>query len=126
MVNNKSAREEAMNQTFAALADPTRRQIVARLAEHDGIGVTELAEPFRNAISLPAVSKHLRVLERAGLLRQSKDGRVRRCHLQPEPLRDAAEWVNFYRRFWSQQLDSLAAFVEDAHHQYQHPKDPKP
>jgi DNA-binding transcriptional ArsR family regulator len=72
--------------------------------------VGELAEPFR--MSLPAVSKHLRVLERAGLLRREKDGRVRRCTLNPGPMENAAEWLSFYRGFWEGQLDSLAAFLE--------------
>ncbi|MEM1028548.1 MAG: metalloregulator ArsR/SmtB family transcription factor [Planctomycetota bacterium] len=111
-----------MDRTFAALADPTRRAILARLAEDAeasdaGVRVTELAAPFTrhgsNTMSLPAVSKHLRVLERAGLLRQEKDGRVRRCHLEPEPLRQAHEWVAFYRRFWTQKLDALADFLEN-------------
>ncbi|MEM7627064.1 MAG: metalloregulator ArsR/SmtB family transcription factor [Planctomycetota bacterium] len=106
--------------TFAALADPTRRAILARLAEDaaagaggQGVRVTELAAPFTDAMSLPAVSKHLRVLERAGLLRQEKDGRVRRCHLEPEPLQAAHEWVAHYQRFWSQKLDALADYLEN-------------
>ena len=107
---NEAARPE-MDRVFAALADATRRAIVERLAEGDS-SVNELAEPFLDTMSLPAVSKHLRVLERAGLLRQEKDGRVRRCHLEPEPLRQASEWVNRYRRFWSNQLDALAGFFE--------------
>lgn len=103
-----------MDRTFAALADPTRRAIVARMAEPDadGISVTELAEPFMAAMSLPAVSKHLRVLERAGLLRQERDGRVRRCRLDPAPLKRAHDWVAVYQRFWSRQLDALAEFLE--------------
>lgn len=109
---NQLYEPEAIDRTFAALADPTRRAILARLAQDDGVRVTELAAPFAEAMSLPAVSKHLRVLERAGLLTQQKDGRVRRCHLQPQPLKDAYEWVAFYRKFWSRQLDSLAAYLE--------------
>ena len=95
--------------TFSALADPTRRAILSRLAEGD-VSVGELAQPF--AMSLPAVSKHLRVLERAGLLKQDPQGRVRRCKLQAAPMREAAEWVQRYRRFWTRQLDALAEFVE--------------
>ncbi len=95
--------------TFAALADPTRRAILTRLAEGD-VSVGELAKPF--AMSLPAVSKHLRVLERAGLLRQDPQGRVRRCKLRAAPMREAAEWVQRYRRFWTRRLDALAKFVE--------------
>ena len=95
--------------TFAALADPTRRAILTRLAEGD-VSVGELAKPFE--ISLPAVSKHLRVLERAGLLLQDPQGRVRRCKLRAVPMREAAAWVQRYRRFWTRQLDALAKFVE--------------
>lgn len=95
--------------TFSALSHPTRRAILARLAEAD-VSVGELAQPFE--ISLPAVSKHLRVLERAGLLVQDPQGRVRRCKLRAAPMREAAEWVQRYRRFWIRQLDALAKFVE--------------
>ena len=113
----RPAFDDAMDATFAALADPTRRAIVARMASAEasdtGLRVTELAEPFMDTMSLPAVSKHLRVLERAGLLRQERDGRVRRCTLDPEPLRQAAEWVAFYKRFWSDRLDALADYFED-------------
>lgn len=103
-----------MDRTFAALADPTRRAILSRMADADaaGLRVTELAEPFLDTMSLPAVSKHVRVLERAGLLKQQRDGRVRRCTLDAEPLRQAAEWVAFYRQFWSDRLDSLASYPE--------------
>ncbi len=95
--------------TFSALSDPTRRAILSRLSEGD-VSVGELAQPFE--ISLPAVSKHLRVLQRAGLLAQDPQGRVRRCKLQAAPMREAAEWVQRYRRFWTRQLDALAEFVE--------------
>ena len=114
---NESARpafDQAMDRTFAALADPTRRAILARMAEADeaGLRVTELAEPFLDTMSLPAVSKHVRVLQRAGLLVQQRDGRVPRCSLNPEPLRQAAEWVAFYKQFWSDRLDALADYFE--------------
>jgi len=95
--------------TFAALGDRTRRAIVARLAEGEAT-VGELARPFR--ISRPAISKHLRVLEEAGLVRRTRDGRVNRCTLAAEPLRGAAEWVERYRAFWEGQLDALARYVE--------------
>lgn len=110
-----SANNDILDLTFAALSDPTRRAIVRRMASEqgDGVAVTDLAEPFLERMSLPAVSKHLRVLERAGLLEQNKQGRVRRCKLQPEPLKEAYEWVRFYQQFWSNQLDSLAAFLEE-------------
>ena len=94
---------------FAALADPTRRSILERLAEGEAT-VGELAEPF--AISRPAISKHLRVLERAGLVRRTRDGRLSRCGLDAAPMRDAAEWVEKYRVFWESQLEALARYLE--------------
>jgi len=101
-----------MDRTFGALADPTRRAIVARMAGAGpaGIAVGDLAEPFD--MSLPAVSKHLRVLERAGLLHQQRDGRVRRCVLDAGPLDQAAQWVEHYRKFWADRLDALADYLE--------------
>ncbi len=98
-----------LDSTFAALSDPTRRAILSRLARGDA-SVGELARPFN--VSLPAVSKHLRVLQRAGLLAQDRQGRVRRCRLRPTPLREAAVWIQRYRRLWTEQLDALAQFVE--------------
>ena len=98
-----------MDLTFAALADPIRRRILSRLAKGQA-SVSELAKPFE--VSLPAVSKHLRVLERAGLLRQQRSGRVRQCRLEARPLHDAADWIDRYRRFWESQLDSLANYLE--------------
>ena len=92
------------------MADPTRRAILERLTGED-LPVTVLAAPFN--VSLPAISKQLRVLERAGLLTQEKDGRVRRCRLQAGPLKPAIAWIEGYRRFWDQQLDSLASYLED-------------
>jgi DNA-binding transcriptional ArsR family regulator len=91
--------------TFAALADPTRRAILARLAAGEA-SVGELAAPF--AMSLPAISKHLRVLERAQLIRRRKDAQWRRCALQPDGLRSAADWLGQYERFWTESLDRLA------------------
>jgi len=102
---------DQLDRTFAALADPTRREIVSRLAEGEK-PVTELAQPFD--MSLPAVSKHLRVLERAGLLRQARAGRVRLCRLEAAPMKEAARWLAHYQRFWADRLDNLAAFVEGA------------
>lgn len=99
-----------LDHTFAALSDPTRRAILARLARGEA-SVTELAEPFN--ISLPAISKHLRVLERAGLVKRTKCGRVHRLGLVPEPLRDAAAWIAFYQHFWAGQLDALAGYLDD-------------
>ncbi len=102
--------EETLNSTFAALADPTRRAILKRLSFGDS-SVTALAEPFD--VSLPAISKQLRVLERAGLLTQEKDGRVRRCRLEALPMKEAVEWIAQYQRFWENQLESLARFLEE-------------
>jgi DNA-binding transcriptional ArsR family regulator len=105
MVTN-NARLDA---TFSALADSTRRAILARLARGDA-SVGELAQPFR--VSRPAISKHLRVLERAGLVRRSRHGRVSRCRLDASAMRQAANWVEHYRAFWEGQLDALAVYVE--------------
>ena len=100
---------EALDRTFGALADGTRRAIVRRLAR-GAATVGELAEPFH--MSRPAISKHLRVLERAGLVHREKDGRLSRCALDAEGLRDAAEWLNAYRAFWTGRLDALARYME--------------
>jgi len=106
MVNNS---ESQLNNVFHALSDSTRRAILARLANGEA-QVTELAGPFD--MSLPAISKHLDVLEKAGLLHRQKDGRIRRCQLTAGPLESAADWVNVYRQFWETQLDSLARYLE--------------
>ena len=98
-----------LDRTFAALADTTRRAILARLADGDA-SVGELARPFR--VSRPAISKHLRVLERAGLVRRSRRGRVSQCALDARAMREAAEWVERYRAFWTGQLDALARYIE--------------
>jgi DNA-binding transcriptional ArsR family regulator len=107
MVNYYSS---PLDRTFAALADPTRRAILARLARGETT-VGELARPFQ--VSLPAVSKHLRVLERAGLLRQEKEGRVRRCRLEAGPMGEAADWIERYRDFWEGRLEALAEYLKD-------------
>lgn len=99
---------DALSQTFSALADPTRRAILARLAT-GGMTVGELAEPFD--MSLPAVSRHLKVLTDAGLIERHTEGQWRRCELRAEGLRAAADWIEFYRRFWQDQLDKLEAFL---------------
>lgn len=98
-----------LNRVFHALSDTTRRAILARLSQGDTV-VTELAAPFD--MSLPAISKHLNVLEKAGLLQRHKDGRIRRCELQAGPLETAADWIKFYRQFWETRLDSLAEYLE--------------
>lgn len=106
MVNSRS---DQLDETFFALSDPTRREILVRLANGDQ-SVAELSKPFQ--ISAPAISKHLKVLVRAGLLEQQRDGRGRKCHLLPGPLKEAAEWVEKYREFWEGQLDQLAEYLE--------------
>jgi DNA-binding transcriptional ArsR family regulator len=98
-----------LNRTFAALADPTRRRILAHLAQGDKC-VTHLAKP--HAMSLPAISKHLRVLEKAGLLRRNRYGRVHEMRIDAKPLRQAAQWVDEYRKFWQGSLDRLAQYLE--------------
>jgi DNA-binding transcriptional ArsR family regulator len=98
-----------LDATFGALADPTRRAILARLAQGEAM-VTELAEPFH--VSLPAISKHLRVLESAGLLEREIDGRIHRCRLSAQPMKNAAAWIEQYRAFWESQFDALAKYLE--------------
>ena len=95
---------DSLSQTFAALADPTRRAILARLSTGQ-CSVTELAEPFD--MSLPAVSKHLRVLERAGLIDRQRDAQWRRCHINASPLKDVVDWAEHYRHLWEGRLDRL-------------------
>ncbi len=97
-----------LDTTFAALADPTRRAILARLASGEA-SVTELAEPF--AMSLPAISKHLKVLERAGLIARGREAQWRPCRLEAGPLKQAADWLEHYRRFWDQSLDRLEDYL---------------
>jgi DNA-binding transcriptional ArsR family regulator len=99
-----------LDETCAALADPTRRGILTALAGGDR-SVSELAEPFD--ISLPGISKHLTVLERAGLIARWREGRVRRCRLEREPLADALRWIAEYGRFWEQRFDSLELLLAD-------------
>ncbi len=99
-----------LSSTFSALADPTRRAILARLASGEA-SVTELAEPF--AMSLPAISKHLKVLQRAGLITQGRQAQWRPCRLSPAPLRDVADWVDEYRRHWEQRLDRLDDYLRE-------------
>jgi DNA-binding transcriptional ArsR family regulator len=99
-----------LSTTFAALADPTRRAILARLASGQ-CSVTELAEPFE--MSLPAVSKHLRVLERAGLIARGREAQWRPCRLEPAPLKDAADWIERHRAIWEARLDRLDRYLQD-------------
>jgi DNA-binding transcriptional ArsR family regulator len=101
---------QQLDRTFAALSDPTRRAILARLERQDGASVSELARPF--AIKLPAVMKHLDVLNQAGLITRSKTGRTVTVRLSAEPMRKAMDWLRHYERFWSGSLDRLAAYAE--------------
>ena len=101
---------DRLSATFAALADPTRRAILARLASGE-TSVTELAEPFE--MSMPAISKHLKVLERAGLIARSREAQWRPCRLEAGPLKDVAAWVEHYRRFWQQSFDRLDDYLRE-------------
>jgi len=101
---------DRLSSTFAALADPTRRAILARLASGE-VSVTEIAAPFE--MSLPAVSKHLKVLERAGLVARGRDAQWRPCRLSAGPLRDVADWVERYRRFWTESFDRLDEYLRE-------------
>jgi DNA-binding transcriptional ArsR family regulator len=110
---------EQLNATFSALADPTRRAILARLAAGEA-SVLEVAEPFQ--MSLPAVSKHLKVLERAGLIARGREAQWRPCRLQAAPLREVSDWIEQYRRFWDESFDRL----DDYLHELQGKKKPMP
>ena len=104
--------DESLDRTFGALAHPIRREILTRLARHGSASVSELAEPFD--VTLMAVSKHLRVMEDAGLIRRERDGRVHRCSFDPAAIAEASGWIEKHRRFWTQQLESLAAYLEES------------
>jgi DNA-binding transcriptional ArsR family regulator len=110
--------DDQLSVIFAALADPTRRAILARLADGDAT-VTELAEPF--AISMPAISRHLKVLERAGLISRSRSGQWRSSSLQAEPLREATDWMERYRQYWDASFDRLDAHLRRVRQQQQEP-----
>ncbi|MEX2236556.1 MAG: metalloregulator ArsR/SmtB family transcription factor [Dehalococcoidia bacterium] len=106
----RTALADPLSLTFGALADPTRRAILDRLASGEA-SVTELAEPFE--ISLPAVSKHLKVLERAGLIARARDAQWRPSRLQAEPLHEVADWLQHYRRFWEESFDRLDEYLQE-------------
>jgi DNA-binding transcriptional ArsR family regulator len=101
---------DRISTTFSALADPTRRAILARLALGE-TSVTELAEPF--AMSLPAISRHLKVLERAGLITRGREAQWRPCRLEAGPLKDATQWLEAYRRFWEESFDRLGSYLQE-------------
>lgn len=107
--SNFDSDQKRLDLTFRALSDSTRRAIINRLTLGDAL-VTELAEPFD--MSLPAVSKHLGILEKAGLIRREKDGRIRRCHLRAKPLKQAADWIGFYQQFWQSSLHELENYLQ--------------
>ena len=101
---------DTLSSTFSALADPTRRAMLARLALGE-LSVTELAKPFE--MSMPAISKHLKVLERAGLISRGREAQWRPCKLKASPLKDAAEWIEHYRKFWEESLDRLDDYLRE-------------
>jgi len=101
--------QDQLSSTFAALADPTRRAILARLIAGE-TSVTQLAEPF--AVSMPAISKHLKVLERAGLIARGREAQWRPCRLEARPLKDAADWIDHYRKFWMESFDRLDDYLQ--------------
>jgi DNA-binding transcriptional ArsR family regulator len=104
-----AATAEALDARFAALADPTRRAILKRLAKGEAT-VTQLAKPF--PVSQPAITKHLKVLERAGLISRSRDAQRRPCRLRPEAIKDVADWTETYRKFWEERYDKLDGYLE--------------
>ena len=101
---------DALSDTFSALADPTRRAILARLSSGEA-SVTQLAEPF--AMSMPAISKHLKVLERAHLISRGRDAQYRPCRLEATPLKDVAHWIEHYRQFWEESFDRLDSYLKE-------------
>ena len=103
---------DRLSQTFAALADPTRRAMLARLSKGEA-NVSELAQPFIKNMSLPAITKHVKVLERAGLITKSRDAQWRPCKIRGAGLRDAADWVEQYRVFWEESFDRLDAYLKE-------------
>ena len=102
-----------LDRIFSALADPTRRAILQALARHPAT-INEIAKPF--PVSLNAISKHVMVLERAGLLRREIKGREHHCWIEPRPLREAEEWLDYYRQFWEERMDALEAYVARKYH----------
>ena len=102
---------DSLSQTFAALADPTRRAMLERLSQGEA-SVSVLAQPFLNEMSLPAVTKHLKVLERAGLIVKTRDAQWRQCRLKPEAFKDVADWMEQYRAFWEESFDRLDEYLK--------------
>lgn len=111
ILNHMVNHSEQLDLTFAAISDPTRRRILSQLAEGEA-AIMDLASP--HSMSLPAISKHIRVLEKAGLLTRTKKGRVNYCYLNAQPLKDAGKWLVFYQRFWNTKLNALEKFLEES------------
>ena len=103
--------QDPLSQTFAALADPTRRAMLARLSEGEA-NVSDLAKPFLKSMSLPAITKHLKVLEKAGLITKTRDAQWRPCRLNGEPFKDVVDWMEQYRLFWEESFDRLDAYLK--------------
>jgi DNA-binding transcriptional ArsR family regulator len=122
---------DTLTSTFSALADPTRRAMLARLARGGEANVSDLAKPFLNEMSLPAVTKHLKVLERAGLVTKTKKAQQRPCTLNAEALKPAVDWMEQYRQFWEESFDRLGEYLKTVtsapqqRPQQIHPKQPK-
>lgn len=102
--------ENELNTIFSALSDPTRRAMLSRLINED-MSVADLSQPF--AMTKPAITKHLKVLEKAGLLSRTIEGRVHRCRIKPEPLKAVSQWVSFYEQFWNKKLDALDSYLNE-------------
>jgi DNA-binding transcriptional ArsR family regulator len=117
-------RPQDLDRTFAALADPTRRALIDRLSDSEGLSISELARPF--PVSLPAVMKHLDVLGDAGLIERSKSGRTVTCKLKPVAMESAMDWLSRYERFWSERLNQLGAFLEEDESCPPSPQPPSP
>src|SRR5262245_9010730 len=113
--------QDHLSLTFAALADPTRRAMLARLSKGEA-SVSDLAKPFLKKMSLPAVTKHLQVLERAGLISKSREAQYRPCKLNAGGFRDAADWVGQYRQFWEESFDRLDAYLQETSSKHQSSK----
>ena len=122
-MGNKKTSEDPLSRTFSALADPTRRAILARLAVSGETSVKELAEPFD--MTPPAVTKHLKVLQRAGLITRGRQAQWRPCRLSAQPLQEVADWVGEYRRFWDDRLDRLEVYLREIQAQENSPSQPK-
>lgn len=104
-------KHDPLSQTFAALADPTRRALLARLSEGEA-NISDLAEPFLKDMSFPAVTKHLKVLEKAGLITKTREAQWRPCRLNGAPLREVSDWMEYYRTFWEESFDRLDAYLK--------------